>query len=70
MHSIVNPGHVPFSWKILASGYVPQYLYEQGRLDDDGLPFAELQRRALVNPRALQADRAADFARRIRQPAP
>ena len=28
----VNPGNVPLSWKILASGYVPEYLYEQGRL--------------------------------------
>ena len=26
----VNAGRVPLSWKILASGYVPQYLYEQG----------------------------------------
>jgi hypothetical protein len=69
-HSLVNPGHVPFSWKILASGYVPQYLYELGRLEDGGLPFAELQRRALVNPRAQQADGAEDFSVRIRQGLP
>lgn len=69
-HSLVNPGHVPFSWKILASGYVPQYLYEQGRLVDGGLPFVELQQRALVNPRAQQADAAADFSTRIRQGLP
>jgi hypothetical protein len=66
MHSLVNPGHVPFDWKILASGYVPQYLYEQGRLANRGLPFEELQRQSLVNPRAQQADQAADFSRRIR----
>ena len=66
MHSLVNPGHVPFDWKILASGYVPQYLYEQGRLDDRGLSLEELQRQALVNPRAQQADQAPDFSRRIR----
>ncbi|HSQ73846.1 MAG TPA: DUF4105 domain-containing protein [Rubrivivax sp.] len=69
-HSLVNPGHVPFSWKVLASGYVPQYLYEQGRLVDGGLPFAELQQRALVNPRAQQADGAPDFSARIRQGGP
>jgi len=68
MHSLVNPGNVPFSWKILASGYVPEYLYEQGRLVDRGLPFAELQRQAQVNARAQQADTAADFSRQIRQP--
>jgi hypothetical protein len=67
MHSRVNPGHVPYSWKILASGYVPEYLYEQGRLDNT-LPFPELQRRSIVNERAQAADKAADFSQRIRAP--
>jgi Domain of unknown function (DUF4105) len=61
----VNPGHVPFSWKVLLSGYVPEYLYEQGRLDTS-VPFAELQRRAFINPLAQAADDAADFSQRIR----
>ncbi len=65
--SRVNPGHVPFSWKILASGYLPEYLYEQGRIDTT-LPFAELQRRSAINARARAADDAADFSRRIRAP--
>lgn len=64
----VNAEHVPFSWKVLASGYVPQYLYELGRLDAR-VPFPELQRRAHVNARAQAADAAADFSRRIRQDA-
>jgi len=62
----VNPGRVPMSWKILASGYVPEYLYEEGRLDDMGLSFPELKGRAHVNERAQAADAAADFSRRIR----
>jgi hypothetical protein len=66
-HSRVNPAHLPFSWKILASGYVPQYLYEHGRLDAGGLAFPELRRRAYVNARAKAADGAADFSRRIRE---
>jgi hypothetical protein len=69
MHSIVNPAHLPFSWKILASGYVPHYLYEQGRVDIR-LPFAELQRRGFVNGRAQAADAAPDFSRRIREGIP
>ena len=69
-HALVNPGHVPFSWKILASGYVPQFMYEQGRLVDGGMPFAELQRRSQVNARAQQAGTAQDFSSRIRQGAP
>jgi hypothetical protein len=70
MHSLVNPQHVPLSWQILASGYVPQYLHELGRLDSAGLPFPELQQRSLVNGRAQRAGIDADFSRRIRQSAP
>jgi hypothetical protein len=65
MNTRINPGHLPFSWKILASGYVPQYLYEMGRLDTH-LSFPELQQRAHVNARAHAADKAADFATQIR----
>lgn len=68
-NSLVNAEHLRFSWKILASGYVPEYLYESGRLDTR-LPFPELQRRAHVNARAQAADTAADFSRRIRETAP
>lgn len=61
----VNATHMQFSWKILASGYVPEYLYESGKLDTS-LPFPELQRRAHVNARAQAANTAADFSQRIR----
>ncbi|HEY1437875.1 MAG TPA: DUF4105 domain-containing protein [Casimicrobiaceae bacterium] len=69
MNTRTNPGHPPFSWKILVSGYVPEYMYEIGRLDRS-LPFAELQRRAHVNARARAADKAADFSRQIRAVSP
>ena len=65
LHSKVNPGSVPYSWKILLSGYVPEYLYEQGKLDTS-MPFPELQRRSRVNAAAQAADQAVDFSRRIR----
>ncbi len=65
LHSRVNPGHVPYSWKILATGYVPEYLYEQGRLDTRQ-SFAELRSRGHVNGLARDADQAPDFSRRIR----
>ena len=48
-NKIVNPGHIPFSWKIILSGYVPEYLYEIGWLDQQ-LPFTELRNRAYINP--------------------
>jgi hypothetical protein len=66
MNDHVNPGRVPLNWKIVVSGYVPEYLYQEGRLEDMGLSFAELQRRDHVNDRAKAADSAADFSIRIR----
>ena len=67
LNSRVNPDHLPFSWKILASGHVPEYLYENGRLADGKRPFPELQQSALLNPRAKAAGTAGDFSRRIRE---
>ena len=77
MNTRINPGHMPISWKILASGYVPEYLYDGGMLAP-GVPFADLQRLGHVNARARKtgqvagqvsdpmADLVADFSRRIR----
>lgn len=65
LRTLTNQDHLPFSWKILLSGYVPEYLYENQRLDTR-LPFLELQRQALINPLAQAADQAVDFSMRIR----
>jgi hypothetical protein len=69
LHTRVNPGHLPLSWKVLLSGYAAQYAYEQGRLDTS-LPFEELQRRSRINDAARAADQAPDFSRRIREGLP
>ena len=66
MNSRVNPEHLPLSWKILASGHVPEFLHEHGRLDAGDLPFAEIQRQAHINSRAQAAGPASDFSRLIR----
>jgi hypothetical protein len=68
MHTQVN-GATPFSWKILASGYVPLLVYENGRLDRS-LPFDELRRRGHINAAARAAGDAADFSQRIRADVP
>jgi hypothetical protein len=57
------------SWKILLSGYVPDYLYELGRLDTTR-PFAELEKASHVNARAHGADKAATFSQLIRERLP
>ncbi len=63
-----NEHRPAFSWKLLASGYAPEYLYEKGRLDTR-VPFEELRQRGHINERAHAADKATDFSRRIREPA-
>ena len=68
-HTRVNPGDVPLSWKILLSGYVPQYLYERHAIDTS-LPLEELKRRSHINAAAQASDNAADFSQRIRATLP
>jgi uncharacterized protein DUF4105 len=69
LHTRVNPGHLPLSWKVLLSGHAAEYAWEQGRLDTS-LPFAELERRSRINDAARAADQAPDFSRRIREGRP
>jgi hypothetical protein len=69
LHTKMNPESPPLSWKILLSGYVPDYLYELGRLDTTR-PFAELEKMSRVNDRAHAADRDPAFSQRIREGLP
>jgi len=65
MHTRVNPESPPLSWKVLLSGYVPDYLYDLGGIDTTK-PFAELEKLSHVNARAHAADKDAAFSQRIR----
>jgi len=69
MHTRINPESPPMSWKILLSGYVPDYLYELGRIDTSR-PFAELEKLSWVNARAHGADKDPAFSQRIRDGLP
>ena len=69
MHTRMNPESPPMSWKVLLSGYVPDYLYELGRIDTTK-PFAELEKLSRVNERAHAADKDASFSQRLRQGLP
>jgi hypothetical protein len=68
-HTRVNQGDLPLSWKVLLSGYVPQYLYERAAIDTS-LPFDELKQRSHINAAAQVADNAPDFSQRIRATLP
>lgn len=69
LHTRMNPESPPMSWKILLSGYLPDYLYGLGRLDKSR-PFAELEKISHVNARAHAADKDRAFSRRIREGLP
>jgi len=64
-HSLVNSSHLPFSWKILVSGYLPEYLYESNRLDQS-VTFSELRQRAYINPLAKEIGLTPHFPHHIR----
>ena len=57
---------VPLDWRILVSGYVPQYLHELGMLEDERA-FDEVLASADIGSAARAAEDDEDFWRRIRQ---
>ena len=69
MHTRMNSESPPLSWKILLSGYVPDYLYELGRLDTT-MPFAQLAKLSRVNERAHAADKDPAFSHHIQEALP
>lgn len=60
---------LPLTWKVLLSGYFPDYVQERGGLAAD-LPMAELRARSRINEAALEALDAPDFSDRIRRGLP
>ena len=68
-HTRINPESPPLSWKILLSGYVPEYLYQLGRIDT-AKPFADLKKLSRVNERAQAADKDASFSQYLRKGLP
>jgi Domain of unknown function (DUF4105) len=62
-------GRLPLDWRVLLSGYFPEYAYDLGSLDTS-LPFEELKSRSLINDKAHAADQAPDFSQRIREGLP
>ena len=60
---------LPMDWRVLLSGYFPNYAYDLGSLDTR-LPFAELKAASLINQRAHAADQDPAFSARIREGLP
>jgi hypothetical protein len=60
---------VPLDWRVLLSGYFPEYAYDLGSLDT-GMRFAQLKAQSLINDEAHAADQDPDFSTRIREGLP
>ena len=58
-------GQLPLDWRVLLSGYFPEYAYDLGSLDTS-MPFQELKARSLINAKAHAADQDPEFSERIR----
>jgi hypothetical protein len=55
----------PFNWKILVNGYINEFFYDRGTIDNS-LPFEELKRRSEITKKARSAGNALDFSRQLR----
>ena len=62
-------GSVPFSWKLIANGHLPELMYERGTLDHS-LPFEELRRQSHINERAEAAGDTESFSTAVRRGLP
>jgi hypothetical protein len=58
-------GLIPFDWRLIINGYLPDYAYGRGALDTR-LPLPELRARAHIDKRAREAGLGPDFSRLIR----
>ena len=63
-------GKLPFDWRLIVNGYLPDYAYEMGALDTR-LPLPELKALAHIDKRALAAGLSSpDYSRLIRVDVP
>jgi Domain of unknown function (DUF4105) len=61
---------LPWDWRILLNGKGDELMYERHLLVTDGLPFAELKTRSLIDARARAANDSPDFSKQIRKDLP
>jgi hypothetical protein len=57
---------IPWDWRILLNGKGDELMYERHFIVSDGLPFAELKSRSLIDTRARAANDSPDFSQLIR----
>ena len=68
-HTRAYGGDIRYNWKVLLSGYAPQYVYEIGGLDTSRT-FAELRKLSYINQRANESGNGNNFSVKIREGLP
>jgi hypothetical protein len=68
-HARAFGGRAKYTWKVLLSGYAPQYAYELGSLDTT-IPFEKLRHASYINPKARAIGDDPQFSRKIREGLP
>ena len=58
-------GYLPLNYRLLLTGYLPQYVHRVGGLDDR-FPLEELRARGRITDRARRSDRSESFSADIR----
>jgi hypothetical protein len=64
----IHPG-LSLDYRVLLSGYLPNYAYDLGATDTS-MPFEALRTLARIHDKAVQADAEPDFAAKIRETIP
>jgi len=62
-------GYLPLDYRLILSGYLPEYVYSVGGLDKR-YPLDELRERGRITERAKKSDRSNTFSADIRQGIP
>jgi hypothetical protein len=62
-------GYLPFDYRVVFTGYLPEYVYQVGGLDRR-YPLAVLRERGRITERAKLSDRSPTFSADIRQGIP
>ena len=68
MARVVHPG-LPLDYRVLLSGYLPNYLYDLGATNTS-MPFEKLRDLSRIHASALLADTDPDFSSRVREGVP
>jgi len=68
MVRVIHPG-LPLDYRVIFSGYLPNYAYDVGGIDTS-MTFERLRKLSRIHDRAAQADVDPDFSARIRDAIP